>query len=109
LGDWRIIGANRQGAKRPPSPPSPTLRPSQIPEPRSTHLQNLLARQTRSTPPTTRDQFDAPVPNETYEPGGGGGANDGEQEHEQGNVSIGQERDGVENEGNLRRGENERV
>ena len=55
-----------QGAKRPPSPPSPALRPNQIPPPRSEHLRNLYARQRQATPPGTVDPFDAPVPNETY-------------------------------------------
>ncbi|WVQ96849.1 hypothetical protein IAU59_003956 [Kwoniella sp. CBS 9459] len=54
------------GAKRPPSPPSPALRPSQIPLPRSQHLRHLLERQ-QSSPQPPNDGFDAPVPNETYE------------------------------------------
>ncbi|RSH89325.1 hypothetical protein EHS25_002437 [Saitozyma podzolica] len=55
-----------QGAKRPPSPPSPSLRPTQTPDPRSIHLQHLYARQRQSTPVVPQDPFDAPVPNETY-------------------------------------------
>lgn len=68
--DW---GLTRQGAKRPPSPPSPALRPfDPSHQPRSVHLQNLLARQRHSSPPTAHDPFDAPVPNETYEQEGEG-------------------------------------
>ncbi|WWD18398.1 hypothetical protein CI109_102848 [Kwoniella shandongensis] len=55
------------GAKRPPSPPSPALRPSHIPLPRSLHLRHLLERQQQASPPIPTDGFDAPVPNETYE------------------------------------------
>lgn len=55
-----------QGAKRPPSPPSPTLHPGLNPHPRSVHVRNALARQRQSTPPRPTDPFDAPVPNETY-------------------------------------------
>ncbi|OCF30620.1 hypothetical protein I316_07748 [Kwoniella heveanensis BCC8398] len=54
------------GAKRPPSPPSPALRPSHLPLPRSQHLRHLLERQQLSPQPPN-DGFDAPVPNETYE------------------------------------------
>ncbi|WVF69349.1 hypothetical protein IAT40_004125 [Kwoniella sp. CBS 6097] len=54
------------GAKRPPSPPSPALRPTHVPLPRSQHLRHLLERQQLSPQPPN-DGFDAPVPNETYE------------------------------------------
>ncbi|RXK41633.1 hypothetical protein M231_01132 [Tremella mesenterica] len=54
------------GAKRPPSPPSPALRPSALPPPRSIHLEHLYARQRQATPQAPADPFDAPVPNETY-------------------------------------------
>jgi hypothetical protein len=80
--------ANKQGAKRPPSPPSPQLRPNNNPEPISTHLQNLSRRQQRITPPQTADQFDAPVPNETYaEPAEAeeGGRNEGDGMEDEGN------------------------
>lgn len=61
-------GMNEQGAKRPPSPPSPALRPDHLPAPRSIHLQNLYARQQEASLTAGRDPFDAPVPNETYPP-----------------------------------------
>ncbi|WVO15784.1 hypothetical protein L204_103446 [Cryptococcus depauperatus] len=59
------------GAKRPPTPPSPALRPNQIRLPRSIHLRHLLERQQARQVPISNDQFDAPVPNETYEEGMG--------------------------------------
>lgn len=65
--------ADEKGAKRPPSPPSPALRPHQLPQPRSVHLQHLYARQREATPAAPADPFDAPVPNETYT-----GADEGE-------------------------------
>ncbi|WVQ80720.1 hypothetical protein IAT38_002825 [Cryptococcus sp. DSM 104549] len=57
------------GAKRPPTPPSPALRPSLIPSPRSVHLRHLLERQQLAEPQPMGDGFDASVPNETYEDG----------------------------------------
>ncbi|ORX40184.1 hypothetical protein BD324DRAFT_616692 [Kockovaella imperatae] len=54
------------GAKRPPSPPSPSLHPSLVPGPRSFHLRNHLARQRQASPSAPVDPFDAPVPNETF-------------------------------------------
>ncbi|KAK8858510.1 hypothetical protein IAR55_002737 [Kwoniella newhampshirensis] len=60
------------GAKRPPSPPSPALRPSHVPLPRSLHLRHLLERQQQASPAVPNDGFDAPVPNETYEEEQGG-------------------------------------
>ncbi|KAK4686106.1 hypothetical protein P7C73_g4024, partial [Tremellales sp. Uapishka_1] len=59
------------GAKRPPTPPSPALRPLDRLEPRSEHLRNLLHRQRAHTPTAPGDPFDAPVPNETFEDGDG--------------------------------------
>lgn len=67
-----------KGAKRPPSPSSPVLRPAHIPPARSTHLQNLYARQRQATPPPAQDPFDAPVPNETYAQGEGGEGQEGD-------------------------------
>ncbi|CAD6586188.1 MAG: hypothetical protein TREMPRED_004350 [Tremellales sp. Tagirdzhanova-0007] len=74
------VPAGIAGAKRPPSPPSPVLRPSQVPQPRSTHLRNLYARQRQAVPPTSTDPFDAPLPNETYN----------QDEGDQGNVAQGE-------------------
>ena len=55
-----------QGAKRPPSPPSPALRPSHIPAARSAHLRHLYERQQAASHQTPTAAFDAPVPNELY-------------------------------------------
>ena len=56
-----------KGAKRPLSPPSPSLHPSNDPQPRSEHLRNLYARQRQVTPARAEDPFDAPLPNELYQ------------------------------------------
>ncbi|WVR06265.1 hypothetical protein IAU60_003295 [Kwoniella sp. DSM 27419] len=79
------------GAKRPPSPPSPALRPSHRPLPRSAHLRHLFERQQQATSPAPNDGFDAPVPNETYEEDQSGGAQDTAQ-RVQGQVSPEQAR-----------------
>ncbi|CAK9780794.1 hypothetical protein CC85DRAFT_305569 [Cutaneotrichosporon oleaginosum] len=64
--DGREVPPVMAGSKRPPSPPSPSLRP-EAPPPRSEHLRRHLERQRQATPPAPADPFDAPVPNETYE------------------------------------------
>ncbi|WWC70673.1 uncharacterized protein I206_104624 [Kwoniella pini CBS 10737] len=62
----REIPPGMAGAKRPPSPPSPSLHPSNIPSPRSIHIRRLIERQ-QSSPAIPNEGFDAPVPNETYD------------------------------------------
>ncbi|WWC62466.1 uncharacterized protein I303_105062 [Kwoniella dejecticola CBS 10117] len=74
----REVPPGMAGAKRPPSPPSPALHPSNIPPPRSLHLRRLIERQ-QSSPAIPNEGFDAPVPNETYDepssPNGNGNGN----------------------------------
>ncbi|ODN77552.1 hypothetical protein L202_04724 [Cryptococcus amylolentus CBS 6039] len=52
------------GAKRPPTPPSPSLHPNQLPLPRSGHLRRQLERQQLREAIQAELQFDGPVPNE---------------------------------------------
>ncbi|WVQ65872.1 uncharacterized protein L199_004050 [Kwoniella botswanensis] len=65
-GGRREVPPGMAGAKRPPSPPSPSLHPNSIPPPRSMHLRRLIERQ-QSSPSLPNEGFDAPVPNETYD------------------------------------------
>ncbi|WVW84570.1 hypothetical protein I302_106604 [Kwoniella bestiolae CBS 10118] len=65
-GGRREIPPGMAGAKRPPSPPSPSLHPSATPPPRSMHLRRLIERQ-QASPSIPNEGFDAPVPNETYD------------------------------------------
>ncbi|KAL7419957.1 hypothetical protein Q5752_004920 [Cryptotrichosporon argae] len=64
--DRKEVPPGMAGAKRPPSPPSPALRPAHLPAPRSHHLRTHLERHRRhASPPPRADPFDGPVPNET--------------------------------------------
>lgn len=64
----REVPPGMAGAKRPPTPPPPSLRPNQLPLPRSIHLRRMLERQqVREEMQRPQEGFDAPVPNETYD------------------------------------------
>nr|KIR49944.1 hypothetical protein I312_01038 [Cryptococcus bacillisporus CA1280] len=97
----REVPPGMAGAKRPPTPPPPSLRPSQLPLPRSVHLRHMLERhQVREEMGGPQDGFDAPVPNETYDDSHqqGGGADAQGQSHG-GDVGRSREWEGESGEG----------